>query len=267
MIILGAAIAGSGHAATVRFTLVPRNVDGSVVTVTPGAEVPFDVFAEVTSDDPAAPDNNGLAFFSMAVDTNLGVTQRPLDAFSQTVGPAFPLVQSLGRAVDDDIEEIGGGQNTFGGNAAVAGIGVGEPELLGSGRFLTPASEGTFDVQVRSVPSANVFAPNVTSGAQAATVEIGPGFTIITSQPAADDDDDDTDGDDEDDDRTPTTQPTTRPSGGAGVPISTGILIGGGILAAFLGALFLGGPLAGMIMLVIAPLVAFFFIMAQAGGA
>lgn len=246
--------AGPVSAATVRFTLVPAADNAATqVRVTPGAEVPYQVYVQVTSDTPSIPDNNGLAFFTFVIDTDLGVQQRPLDAFSTLVGQAFPIVQGLGTVRDDDILEIGGGQNTFAGGAVTSGVGVGQAQLIGSGRFITPTTPGLYTVKIRDGATANVFASGSIASARPGTISLGPGFTIVAANSVTPPDDN-TDDDTDDDDETPTTQPTTQPTVVSGAALSTGALFAGGIILVALVALLFAGPLAGMLALLLFPL-------------
>jgi hypothetical protein len=174
-------MAGVSPAATVTFNIVPEGGSaGDTVTVAPGASVDYRIEAIVTSDDPVTTDNNGLAFFSVDVLTDLGVTQSAADAFDPAIGSAFPLVQSLGQPSDDDILEIGGGQNIFSSGTAVTGIGVGATQTLATGSLTTPSTEGTFTITLDA--SANVLDTGTDTSASTANVVTGSGFTISTMQ-------------------------------------------------------------------------------------
>lgn len=179
-------LAGPASAATVTFEMVPVGGSaGDEVVVAPGTEVAYELTATVTSDDSASSDNDGLAFFSVTVETDLGVTQIPADEFDSVIAQAFPFVQSLGRADDDDILEIGGGQNTFSPGSATTGLGVGQAQLLARGRLITPTSEGTFTITPTA--SANVFDPGSDTSVSVADSVVATGFTIRTQEGAGTD--------------------------------------------------------------------------------
>jgi hypothetical protein len=182
------AFVGEAGATTVTFNVVPTaDPTATSVTAAPGAEVPYQLFAQVISDTAGTPDNNGLSFFSVDITTNLGVTQQPLDSFDPQIATTFTVTQSLGtpqggNVLQSNIVQIGGGQNTFAGGTVRAGIGTGNtPTLLGTGRFLTSTTVGSYSVGVASTSQANVFLPVSLSSAKQATVTTGPGFTIIVT--------------------------------------------------------------------------------------
>ena len=105
---LAAAVAES---ATVRFELVATNASGSgPIVVAPGESVPYEIRATATSDDPSAADNNGLAFLTVSIDTDLDVTQQAV-VLSDTMTTVFPIAASSGTLQADDIVQIGGGQS------------------------------------------------------------------------------------------------------------------------------------------------------------
>lgn len=224
-------------AATVRFDVVPTSDNAATsVTVTPGADVPYQVYVQVTSDDTTTADNNGLSFFTLEILTNLTVEQRPLDSFAKLIADNFTTVASLGTVQDDDIVQIGGGQNIFAGSTAVAGIGTGTTrQLVGDGRFVAPATEGTYTVAPGADSMANVLVAGSVSSATQATFQAGPGFTIKVAQST-------------------TGNGTTGSSTSAAQAVTTGIVLGGLGVMVFVAALFLLGPLAAMFAIVLLPL-------------
>jgi len=175
-------LAGAAFATTVRIDVVPASDNNATsVTATPGSEVAYQIYIQVISDNTATADNNGLAFFTVDILTDLGVEQPAMDSFSALVNQAFTVVRSLGTPQDDDILQIGGGQNTFAGGTVTAGIGSGEGQLIGQGRLITPSAEGSHTVAIGPSSQANVFAAGSLTSAGQATLQAGPGFTIAVS--------------------------------------------------------------------------------------
>ena len=177
--------AGPASAATVTFDIVPTGAHAAGATevvVAPGQEVPYEITASVTSDDTTAQDNNGLAFFTLTLETDLGVAQMAADKFDADIAQAFTLLAGLGTPSDDDLLEIGGGQNTFLPGAATTGVAVGQTQVLVRGRLTTPQTEDTFTISLAG--SANAFDPGSDTSVSPATVSIGPGFTIRTEEGA-----------------------------------------------------------------------------------
>lgn len=231
-------LGGVATAATVRFDVVPTdNVTATEIQVTPGSEVGYDLYAQVTSDNADTADNNGLSFFTLDVTTNLGVAQPALTQFETQIGQLFSIVQSLGTPQDDDIVQIGGGQNSFAGGNAQAGIGTGsERILIGQGRFITPDTLGTFSIGIADTSRANVFAAGSTTSASQATFLAGPGFAIVTT-------------DTPDNDVTAAAEQTA-----ADRALTGGILFTGLGVLLFFAAFLLLGPWAGLILVVLFPL-------------
>lgn len=243
----------SSSAATLTFSLVAIDAESGTnqVVVLPGAEVPYILTALITYEGTQA-DNAGLAFFSVNIRTNLQVTQQPLDSFDSGVALAFPILQSLGTpregplaGVFQDILDIGGSQNTFGGTQAIFGVALLETQVLGQGRLLTPQTQGTFTAGILDTSTANVFRPNSNSVFEP-EIAFGPPITIITQLPDDgddDDDDDDTNGDTngDEDGQTPTTQPAVALPGVAALTLFAviagliGLLLWGDGLLLFLG--------------------------------
>lgn len=228
-------LAGAASATTVRFDVVPTSdTSATSVTVTPGAEVPYQVYVHVISDNTTTVDNNGLSFFTLEVLTNLTVAQQPLSNFATLIADSFTVVQSLGTVQDDDIVQIGGGQNTFAGGTVTAGIGSGSGwQLIGEGKFLTPTTEGSYTVAPGSDSLANVFAAGSTTSATQATLQLGPGFTIVVAEAS-----------------TSTTTGNTSSSDA----VTKGVALGGLAVMIVLGALLLSSPMAAMIAIVLLPL-------------
>lgn len=248
--------AGPASAAVVTFDLVPANTPNATeVTALPGSEVPYQIFVEVTSEDPNLVDNNGLSFFSINIGTNLVVEQPPLTQFSPQIAQTFTIVQSLGTPSGDDILQIGGGQNTFAGGSVTGGIGQAQAVLIGQGVFRTPTLEGPYQVAIDATTStANVFTAGSLNSAVAATLVAGPGFTInvVESTDGGGDGNGGGDGDGGGDGETPpTTQPVQPASPEA---LGMGIVFGLTTLVVVLAAFFLAGPLAAMIAIVLIPL-------------
>ncbi len=185
LICLGALMTSAATAATVRFDIAPAGGEpGDAVSAGPGDEVCYELTAIVTSDDPAASDNDGLAFFAVNVETDLGVTQSPVDELEPVIADNFPIVQSLGTPAADDVLSIGGAQNTFTGDVQT-GIALGQTQVLARGRLVMPGAPGTFTV-AGPTGTANVFRVGSTTAVDRADIETGPGFTItVTTDPLA----------------------------------------------------------------------------------
>lgn len=232
--------AGVAAATTVRFDVVPTD-DNTATSVTwpPGAGVPYQVYVQVISDDTTTTDNNGLAFFTLELATDLTVTQRTLTSFSTPITQAFTVVPSLGTLENDDIVQIGGGQNTLAGGTVTAGIGS-TRQLVGEGIFVAPATEGTYTVGIGSRTQANVLAAGSLTTTKQATIQKGPGFTIVVAQP---------------------TSPTTTTSKTSGDTLLLAGLFGGLAVMIFVAALFLSGPLAAMIAMLVLPLLGIVWLM------
>lgn len=247
-----ATLASTAGAATAVFDLVPA-ADNTATQVTVGraAEVPYQIFVQVFSDDPATVDNNGLSFFSLGINTEFGVQQPPLDSFAPIIAQSFVNVQSLGTPVNDDLVQIGGGQNTLAGGAVTTGIGTNQRQLIGQGRFLAPTQLGSFRVGIAADSQANVLLPGSLASSTAATVQAGPGFTVLVADvPDGGDGDGDGNG--------TTTQPTTLPAVEVTDVLATNkvvISLGALALGLFLVvALAFVSPFAAMIALVLLPL-------------
>jgi hypothetical protein len=250
---------GPALATTVRFDIVPTNApNATTVQVTPGTDVPYDLYALVSSDDAATPDNNGLAFFTVDVTTNLGVPQQPLTAFTAQIGQLFTIVQSLGTPNDDDILQIGGGQNTFAGGTSQGGVAVGtQRTLIGQGVLKTPAATGVFSVGLADTSRANVFNPGSVTSAKQATFVAGPGFAVRISNATTGGNDTGNDGTNGNADG------GTDTGGGDGTAASRAAseqaVVAGALFTvlgflAVLAAFLAFGPLAGLIAIVLFPL-------------
>ncbi len=149
-----------------------------VEVVEPGALVPYElgVFVQLT---PTLPDVNGLASFDVNILTTLGRLQPPLSSFNAIVQEAFPVSVSLGTPTDDDILNITGMQDLAG--ITSSSIALGRRQIIGTGQFVTPFTEGDFDATVTGTASVlntgvNPFQPTL----QPADVGISRGFTIQT---------------------------------------------------------------------------------------
>lgn len=170
------------RAATVRFGLVIDQpaVDGRIV-VAPGQKVPYRITALIQPSDPNTPDNDGAAFLSISLQTDLGVAQAPA-TLDPLIARNFTFVPSGGTSQGDDLVQIGGAQNTLSGSA-IPGIALNQPQVIASGELATPASEGLFSLSVSG--SANVLRPGSTSLAMAATALAGEPLTLQTLASAA----------------------------------------------------------------------------------
>jgi hypothetical protein len=260
-VLLGAMLlaARPAAAATVQFDIFPiGGQGGDVVVVAPGEPVSYELTALVSSDSPDEQDNNGLAFFSVTVETDLGVGQMPADALDPVIAAAFSIAQGLGTPADDDLIQIGGGQNTFVEGSAAAGIALDHVQLLARGSLQTPQMEGTFTVIVRAPSPPNVLNPGSTTRVTQANVLDTAGFTIRIR--AAGDDTQDAGADDQDDQAT-TGGPDTGDDGPAASDTAaerfgSSLVWGTAAFAVAVGALVLGGPLAGGIALIVAVAVA-----------
>jgi hypothetical protein len=231
--------ANTATATTVRFDVVPTADNAATsVTYAPGAAVPYQIYAQVISDDTTTADNNGLAFFSLELTTNLTVTQRALTAFPTQIAQAFTLVQSLGTLTNDDIAQIGGGQNTPGGGTVTAGIGS-TRQLIGEGNFVAPTTLGTYTVGIGPSTSAQVLAAGSLTNVKQATIQAGPGFSIVVAE---------------------TTTPTTSSQISSNALVAAGVF-GGLAVMVFVAALFLSGPLAAMLAILLLPLLGIVMLM------
>jgi hypothetical protein len=267
------ACSASAFAATATFDILSPDADGEVLVLA-GDPVSYEIFVTVTSDEAAALDNSGLAFFSITVATDLGITQNPAEEFDPTVAQQFPTVQSLGTPVDDDITQIGGGQNTFGGTIQY-GVALNQQTFLARGTLLTPTQTlGTFTVTIGANTTANVFLPGDVPTAQSANVVAGQGFTIRTTDQLPDDGTDGGDGGDGmngdgSGDGSGDGGDGTNGDGGNGgtggtpsatIPFTTGMTLLAAMVAAIAGAFFLAGPLGALIMLILGPIAALILI-------
>ncbi len=263
------AAACPAFAATATFDVASPDADANnQAVVLPGDTVPYEIFVTVTSDNPAAIDNSGLAFFSITVETDLNVEQPPATEFDPPIAQQFSIVQSLGTPVEDNIAQIGGGQNTFGGTIQF-GVALNQRTFLARGTVVTPTQvEGMFTVRIGATTTANVFLPNDIAAAQSANVVPGQSFTIrTTTQPPGDgtDDgsDDGTNGDGSGDGNGDDGGDGTDGEGDGGdtggtpaetIPFTTGMTMLAAMVAAIAGAFFLAGPLGALIMLILAPI-------------
>lgn len=171
-------------AAIVVYDIVPASDPNAPSrTIQTGSRIEYMITADVLSDDPNVPDNNGLAAVIVDVQTDLGVAQPPADSLADVISENF-LFPSLGTPTDDDIEQIGGSQATFA--TIVTGVGLDETLIVARGFLQSPDVEGTFTVTVSPDSTANVFTAdgNDVPDIVAATVEVGDGFTIITDDAA-----------------------------------------------------------------------------------
>ena len=194
------AFGACAYGATATFDIVPADADpaGIVrledrvivpiegtsdfqVRVLPGGEIPYEIYVTVTSDLPAASDNGGLAFFSVNVATNLGVTQPPVDELVPAIAQLFPIVQSLGSPIGDDVVQIGGGQQTFGGDVQF-NVAVNQRTLLARGRVITPmVNLGIFAVGNGDGTTANVFREVGLAAATGANIASGQMIDVRTT--------------------------------------------------------------------------------------
>ena len=275
--IAGAAILTSLFAAwasaatvTVAIELTDLQPDAQgVFIVEPGAEVAYTLTAQVTPDenDDEGIVVDGLAFFSLTIETDFGVDQLPLDEFTPIVAQNFVIVPILGTVEDDDIVQIGGGQNTIGG-AGVNGIGLEFAQTIGAGRFLVPDTERDSTVSI-SPPdsSANVLISGGIQRVAGATLVADPPIVIRTSNTPPDDgnddddddmmDDDDMDGDGDDAPDFDFGFDFDLPT----ISLDQGLLMGVAGLAVLLGAGLLLGPLGLLVGVMLVPLLGLLMIM------
>ena len=276
----------SAHGATATFDIVPADADPASIVrledrtivpiegtndfevrVQPGGEVPYEIYVTVTSDLPAANDNGGLAFFSVTVATNFGVEQLPVDELDPTIAQLFPIVQSLGSPVLDNIVQIGGGQQTFTG-AIQFNVAVNNRTLLARGRLITPlVNLGIFLVENGEGTTANVFRVVGLEAAMAASIASGQSIDVRTTldlneglpgdgDGSTDGDDGTTDGDDGSTDGDDGS--TDGDDGGSGIdfptiPPSTGVILAAAMLVVIGLAGLAVGPWGVMIALILAP--------------
>jgi len=174
-------------AATVTYNIVPASdPEATSRTIKTGSRIEYRITADVTSDNPSAEDNSGLAAVIVDVETDLGVAQPAATSLDPVIADNF-LFPSLGTPRNDDLEGIGGAQAAFG--SPITGVGQDETLIVARGFLQTPNAEGTFTVVIGDGSVANVLTADPTSvpNVVAATVEIGNGFTIITDDAAPED--------------------------------------------------------------------------------
>lgn len=209
----------TGVAQNVNFQLVPMG--GTVINpgpsptllVQPGFVLPFEVFAEVRA-DPNAPTNVGLAGFDFNIVTDFGLPQTTPFTFAPSVSPLFPVDQSLGSPITDDILGVSGFQDLGAGSTITTGFAVAQPRTLGTGQLLTPSFEGTFVVGLVGSADLLTLAGDQTMTTTPGLVGASPTFTIIVRVP--DSTTPVTPPSDEEDQEPPITPPTEIPGGEAG---------------------------------------------------
>lgn len=184
-LVICCASAVPAQAATVTFDLAPLiAVAGNEVVVAPGQQVEYQLVVTVVSDTPVA-DNLGLELFDLNIQTGSSIAQLPPEAFTPVIAENFPMGSSLGTVENDRILNVGGSQVALG-TPFFEGVGVGQPTILATGRFNTPAVETTFTVKVEDDPAAYVAGAGSKEGqAVQATGVAGPGFIIRTSSTTA----------------------------------------------------------------------------------
>lgn len=265
-------------AATATFDIELPDSDTNSVTVAPGADVPYVVTVIVTSDDPNTPDNSGLGSFNVNIVTNLRIMQRPIDAFDPAIDNVFTVSQTLGTptssfllGITHNIMQISAAQDSTPGTQPTLNVGLGQKQVLATGRLVTPSSEDTFSAIIDGNSTATVYRALIFSAIQP-EIAVGPGIAITTRSTPATDDDTDTDPDstggdaDSGDTSTDGEESVTDPIAGTGDPLvgSVAFVIGLGMLIA--GTFLWGGPVLGLFMLLFAPLVALLILAQQATG-
>jgi len=262
-------------------TIVPiEGTNDFEVRVQPGGEIPYEIYVTVTSDTPEVDDNGGLAFFSMTVETDLGVEQPPADELEPTIAQWFSVVLSLGTPLEDDIVQIGGGQQTFGGDIQF-NVAANDRILLANGRVIASSENlDTFSVEIGEQTTANVFVEEGLEDVTVANVAFGQRIVVQTTLDlneglSSDDDDDgseggdggDGDGSDGEDDGDTGDGGDDGSILGVDLPTispETGAILAGAMLAVIgLGSLVFG-PWGIMIALVLAPAAALIAILSGA---
>lgn len=160
-----------------------------VVVIQPGAVVPFQVVATVTSNQAAT--TAGLASFDFGVTTNFGVAQTTPLAFGPAVSPIFTVNQNLGIPIADDVLGIAGGQDIGSTGNISTGFAAGTQQVIATGQLLAPSTEGTFVVDLAG--NATIFntSPFLTTVPATTTTT---GFTVVTQFPSQAEPVEDTDG-------------------------------------------------------------------------
>ena len=178
-VLMTAAIAS---ATTVQFDIValennqPITTTNPTITVTPGAQVDYEVTALVSSAAGATtPDNNGLGYFRFDILTDLTVTQPAVTGIEASINSAFNFLVSLGTPTGDDILTVRAAQNTLSGTTALlAGVAEGTSQVIVGGVLNTPTVEGTYHVVLGGTLEASVFAAGGTSTLNSVTPTVGP---------------------------------------------------------------------------------------------
>ena len=269
--ILFTAIASS--AANVHFEIVPL-IDGEPVdlaatpeiTIAPGDPVAYEITALVAPTDPAASDNDGLAFFRFDILTDLGVPQPSADGFEETIHEVFTLLRSLGTSSADDLIKIQAAQDTvIGRTPLLTGVAQQQAQVLVGGILATPAIEGTFHVALGGDVQASVFETGGSGRLETATTTVGTGFAVHarfgssknqhndqSTGDTGDGNDEDTTGTDDGSTVDVTPQPgETSANTGLSSPIALGgIAVALGVLSAW--AFLSVGPIAGAVALLVA---------------
>jgi hypothetical protein len=169
-LVLQAAFTGDGGsnlrapapATVVNFTA--RSAGQSVVQVTPGASVPFEVVLQL-----AGQPCDGLAGFAFDLDYDAGAlsplatpSTAPFDKFVSPLGLSNAAGFG-GAALGGDLVQVGGAQNTIQNLFApkpsgpvIENIGTSAPAVLASGTLTAPSAPGSYFLRVRQ-PAATVI--------------------------------------------------------------------------------------------------------------